>query len=228
MRPDRFLLIVILLIAMGAPAHAALITVDGSFEMNDLATGGYNGTSAWHTDGFVRLPPGGSDGDSYAAAIDPYPADYDWPNYYLFQVVQVSWPSGPPAAGGSTLRIKFDYKMHDSDAGYGYYNLAVAVRGKNGTAPSPGSTNPGDFGQNVFDPIDPPISSDTNWATWEQTLTTADPFDYYTIYVVAANVDLDGMELHVTDAVPVPLPPAVLLLTSGLAGLVGFGRRKRS
>ena len=224
MRPDRFLLIVILLIAMGAPAHAALITVDGSFEMNDLATGRYKRTSAWHTDGFVRPSSGGSDGAYFAASTDPWAS----PQPHLFQVVEVGWPSGPPSGGGSALRIKFDYKMHDSDADYGYYNLAVAVRGKNGTAPSPGSTSPEDFGQNVFDPIDPPISSDTNWETLDQTLTALDPFDYYTVYVVAANVDLDGMELHVTDAVPVPLPPAVLLLTSGLAGLVGFGRRKRS
>ncbi len=218
-------LMALLLVMPAAWAHADLITSDGSFETSGLVSGGYNGTMAWHTDGFVRMAPGGSDGDHFAAAVDPNPGDWQWPQYTLFQVTPFSWSSGRPAAGESTVRLAFDYKKDDAENIYS--NLVVAVRGSD-TAPSAGASDPNDFGVNVFTPPQYPLfGSDAMWSTLDQTFTGLAPFDYYTIYIVAANADVDNMQVYVTGALPVPLPASVLLLGPGLLGLAGLRRRMR-
>ena len=212
----------VLLLTLGTPVHAALIAND-SFENATPVRTGYVNDRVWYTDGFGRGSDGGSDGNHYAAAIDSNPADYKFPAYDLFQVVKAAWPSGTPG-GDVTLDLYVDYKMHE-EVKLDYFYLALDVVGKNSPPPSQGSTKLEHFGDLLFKQQRPDSTSYTDWST-EHVRATVAPYDYYTVYITGSNADVDNVTLTVGDAVPVPAPPAVLLLGSGLMGLISLRKRR--
>lgn len=79
----------------------------------------------------------------------------------------------------------------------------------------------GPSGELLHTPIDivvPPVFSDgTALDPWITILTGNDDFQGYNYYV--------GVNLEVTSSA-VPIPATIILLSSGLAGLFGFGRKK--
>ena len=208
MRPERILLIVILLFAMGAPAHAAQVLDEWSFEdavlhsVDNLDDGDYWGPGLWHGHNASLVSSGAADDNSYAqlAAEDGF----------IYQVTEhVGGTSG-------SLYADFSLKMPSTES------VLVYFFGSNQADP-----NPSDFGflgagsaageGDVWDPVSTFITAEAG-------------YDYYMLMIDNyANTSAAGIDaVSFTVPVAVPIPGAALLLGSGLLGLVGWRRTRRA
>ncbi len=220
----RYLLLLpAMLLLWGSVSHASLLQ-NGSFEASAPVSSGFQDPGVWYTDGFDWSTPGAADGDFFASAPDTTGG------YQLFQTVQVGWGGSAPTQGS----ISLNYRLHDGIAQswgmvsayvYGSTDLPAA-----GTDPGSGSFGTYLAAVPLLDRAFMISGTNSDWlaAPYTGSFSIASEYAYYTVHLKGVNADFDSAVLTLNNgAFAVPLPSALLLLGTGLFGLLGVRHRKR-